>query len=258
MKTNNRKNGLMKSSFMALACLSLGLGAVVTGCDDDDGDDNNGDTGVGGTGGTGLGGTGGSTSGDASADVLGDAAPSSLPRGAGNPPTLGVQIDRMGRAAIATALVGTFDGVDTAKKAVKDAYNFAPFATWGSFSAEVKKNLAILDSLDGNCGNQFAANQSGARYSFLAGVLADDRLYINSVSGMCGVYLGVEAGLVLGAGAPANVTSSCGGRTPNDDVIERSYSVLAAGVLAGVDDTIAKDADATLDLATFPWLSPAK
>jgi hypothetical protein len=272
MNSNNRNNGMTRNSLLAFSLL-LGLGAVVTACDDDDGGGTNlADVGLGGTlgtagaGGTGSGGSGGGnsggtagTQGDASVDAIGDAGPVAiLPRGAANPPTLGVQIDRMGRPAIATALVGTFDGNDTSKKATKDTYNTALIATWGTFSPEIKKNLAILDSLDGNCGNQFAANQSGARYSFLAGVLADDRLYLNAQSGTCGVYLGVEAGLVLGAGAPANVSASCGGRTPNDDVIERSYSVLAAGVLSGVDDTIGSDADTTHDLAVFPWLSAPK
>lgn len=255
MKTNY---GHFMTKSLCVAALA-GLAFAMPACDDDDdvspSVDGGGDAlGAGGTGGTP--GTGGST--DGGTDAGGDALPAA-PRGAANPPALGATIDRMGRAAIATALIGTFDGNEPTKKAVKDLYNKAPMSQWASFAPEIKKNLAILDALDGNCGNQFAANATaGMRYAFLAGALADDRLYINSASGTCGVYLGVEAGLVLGAATPAAVAASCGGRTPTDDVIERSYSVLAAGVLSGVDDTIASDADQALDLATFPWLAPPK
>ncbi len=167
-------------------------------------------------------------------------------RGKDNPPTLGDQIDRTGRPAINTALNDTFNGDDMAKGAAKDAYNAAGPDGWGAFSPAFEGSLAILDSLDTVCGNQLLAGETPdpGRYSALAGILADDQLYVNTGSGTCGVYLGLEAEIV---GAVEAGVGGCGGRTLDDDIIERSYSVLAAGILEGVDDTIAEN-----DVANSP------
>jgi hypothetical protein len=175
------------------------------------------------------------------------------PRGIDNPPALGVQIDRMGRAAANTAFNETFNGDATAKGMAKDRYNAAAPAQWAGFKGAFETSLAILDALDGNCGNQLLADDAaaGGRYGALADVLIDDRLYVHSGRGNCGVYLGLEAEVV---GAVAEGQGGCGGRTPADDVIERSYSVLAAGALGGVDDTITRDADVEHP-ATFPYLA---
>lgn len=195
--------------------------------------------------------------GDASTDP-----PGPEPRGPQGKPALGKQIDRMGRPAINTALNAAFQPDANLQGKAKDAYNAAGQAEWKSYVSEMAKNLAILDALNGNCGDQLgaAAEVTPDRYKFLAGVLADDQLYVNSErkaengARSCGVYLGVEAEAV--SVLPAGM-GGCGGRTPNDDVIDRSYSVLAAGLLTGVDDTIKAD-DATHDLSTFPWLSAPK
>lgn len=167
-------------------------------------------------------------------------------------PEIGLQIDRVGRAAINTALNNTFNGDDDAKGAAKDRYNAAGPEQWGEFTADFRASLAILDSLDTVCGNQLlAASEDDTRYQTLATVLADDQLYVNINSGDCGTYLGLEAEVV---GAVDAGVGGCGGRTPSDDVIERSYSVLAAGALAGIDDTIAgDDGEQTSD---FPFLAP--
>lgn len=177
--------------------------------------------------------------------------PPPMPRGAANPPTLGAQIDRMGRPAINTALNNPFNGDATARNAAKDAYNAdADPSTWAAtWSDDFRVSLAILDSLDRNCGNQLGADLAEERYAFLAGVLADDQLYVNSASGTCGTYLGHEAEVL-----ELVDDGGCGGRTPNDDVVDRSYSVLAAGILTGIDDTITAD-DATHDPDTFPFLA---
>lgn len=172
------------------------------------------------------------------------------PRGADNPPTPGTQIDRVGRAAISTATVDTFNGDSAMKGMTKDAYNAATPATSSSFRATMKASLAILDSLDATCGNQLAADAAEERYGALVDVLVDDQLYVNSASGTCGVYLGLEAELV---GALDEGEGGCGGRTPDDDIIERSYSVLAAGALGGIDDTI--EGNDVENSATFPFLA---
>ena len=117
---------------------------------------------------------------------------------------------------------------------------------------EVTASLGILDALNGVCGDQLLAEASGAdRYDALADILLDDRLYVNSASGTCGVYLGLEGEVV---GALSAGMGGCGGRTPNDDVVERSYSVLAAGALTGIDDLVTGDArDHSPDV--FPFLA---
>jgi hypothetical protein len=166
-------------------------------------------------------------------------------------PTLGAMIDRQGRPAINTALNNTFAADATAAGTAKDNYNKAARDTWPTFSGEIAKNLAILDSLDANCGNQLLAGASATagRYNTLAGVLADDQLYVNTASTTCNQYLAVEANAV-------NVVpnNDCGGRRLGYDVIQTSYSVLAAGALTGVDDAVSADADGNIHSADFPFL----
>jgi hypothetical protein len=183
---------------------------------------------------------------DATADDF-DAAVENPPM-----PALGVQIDRMGRPAIATALMATFNADATAKGAAKDAYNeIADPTLWAAQATpDFLGSLAILDSLDTVCGNQFGADLDPAtRYNGLAGVFVDDQLYVNSDAGECPQYLGVEVealAIVKDGG--------CGGRTPTADVIETSYSALAIGALTGIDDTITSDADCTHSLTAFPFI----
>ncbi|MEM1416472.1 MAG: hypothetical protein AAGH15_16295 [Myxococcota bacterium] len=175
-------------------------------------------------------------------------------RGPDAPPAIGAQIDRNGRPAISTATVSTFTP-DANRDARRAAYATASDpATWGaSFSEEIAATLAILDSVDTVCGNQLLAGADAVagRYDGLAGVLADDRLWVNAASGGNGgnLYLGVEAqalGVLPDGGA--------GGRRPTDDIIERSYSVLVAGVLDGIDDGIPTD-DAPQSDTAFPFLA---
>jgi hypothetical protein len=163
---------------------------------------------------------------------------SPAPLGADARPALGVQIDRAGRPAVSTALIATFAPF-AERNDVRDRYNQAGPAAWASFMPEMTFGLGVLDALDGSCGTQLLVGTGPNRYDALAGILLDDRLYVNSASGVCGVYLGLE-GEVVGALEPGD--GGCGGRTPNDDVIERSYSVLAAGALSGVDDLVSEDA----------------
>jgi hypothetical protein len=165
---------------------------------------------------------------------------------------LGVQVERMGRAGINTAVVDPFFAMESEHAKVQDAYNAsADPAQWPSlFADRMAGNLAILDSLDTVCGNQLLAGASAVagRYDGLAGVLADDRLYVNTASGACQQYLAVE-GNALGI-----TNNDCGGRTPLHDTIDVSYSVLALGALTGVGDGIPLDADGTASLSAFPFL----
>lgn len=181
------------------------------------------------------------------ADGTADTGEPGGPRG--ERPALAAQIDRAGRAAISTATIETFQADEQIVGTEKDAYNAAPPDDWAGYIPQMMTSLAILDALDATCGNQLLADTGANRYEFLATVLSDDRLWVNSESGTCGTYLGVEAEAV---GAVEAGMGGCGGRSPADDVIERSYSVLAAGILAGIDDGVTQDDGDVTD--SFPFL----
>jgi hypothetical protein len=168
-----------------------------------------------------------------------------------------VQIDRMGRAGVNTALTNPFyrESVPAelaAHETIVDDYNAASDPTqWGAeFADEIAGNLAILDGLDTVCGNQVIAGPTPVpeRYATLASVLADDQLYVNTVSGTCQQYLAVEADAI------GITNDDCGGRTPLEDTIDTTYSLLAAGSLAGVGDGVPVDADGTASTSVFPFL----
>jgi hypothetical protein len=168
-------------------------------------------------------------------------------------PTLGAVIDRQGRPAVNPALINTFDANTNTASAAKDSYNAAGQANWSGFSTNIATSLGILDGLDTNCGNQLLAGSSATagRYNTLAGVLADDQLYVNSASTTCTRYLAVEANAVNVA--PNN---DCGGRALTYDVIDTSYSVLAAGALSGVGDDVNADGDGNIHSNTaFPFIA---
>ena len=171
-------------------------------------------------------------------------------------PTLGTTIvDRMGRAAVNTALTNPFDTVSgSSPNAIKDLYNSVVDPTMWSpmFKGYIQSNLAIFDGLDTVCGNQFIADASTPRYATLASVLVDDQLYLNTASGTCQIYLGVEANAVN-----AIPNTDCGGRTPLENTLDETYSLLAIGMPSGVTNGITMDADHTASLTAFPFLQPA-
>lgn len=182
-------------------------------------------------------------------------APPTIP----SPPTLGPQIDRMGRPAINTALNHTFDVNATTKGAAKDAYNQDEGeGNWPTaYGSDFFASLGILDGLDGSCGNQvlYDAAGSGTAYTTAAGLLAADELYLNTANGTCSLYLGVELDYLGIAGA-----NDCGGRTLSEDVVDVSYSALAAGITDGFDATGAPKigdgvtAHADISATMFPFL----
>lgn len=194
--------------------------------------------GAGGTGGVGVGGAGGAGG------------------GANTPPMIGPQIDRFGRPAINTALTKPFSPNAADKDMAKDAYNKdANEAAWTTTnSAEFATSLAILDSLDTDCGNQALAAPppiTPTRYAGLAGALANDRLWVNTAGAACTQYLAVEAAAALMAGTEAD----CGGRTLKYDVIDVSYSVLAAGNLTEAVTDGVEAVPAEVGGEVFPYLA---
>lgn len=230
----------MKRTTIFLAVSLAVTVAAVQGCGDDTDPPPNTTTTTTGTGG--AGGSGGGAGGTGGNNVV-------------PPPAIGAQIDRFGRPAINTALNKTFSTDMAMKDAAKDTWNKdANAATWGAtFGPEVAVNLAILDSLDTVCGNQpLAAPEpiTPTRYAGLAGALADDRLWVNTAGTACGQYLAVEADAALGV-----ENADCGGRTLAYDVIDVSYSVLAAGDLTeAVTDGVEAIPD-EVNGEIFPYLA---
>ena len=175
------------------------------------------------------------------------------------PPTLGAQIDRFGRPAINTALNHSFDSNAATAGTAKDTYNADTDASsWvASYASQFAGNLAILDSLDTTadggvgCGNQpYAQLDAGAaRYHTLSGLLADDRMWVNTASTTCTQYLAVElnATNVL-------VNSDCGGRKLTYDVIQTTYSIAAGVGLSGFGSGVGAVASKT-NGASFPYLA---
>jgi hypothetical protein len=233
--------------FIGFLATSLIAVAGLQGCGDD----------TGGTGGTGTTSTS-DTSTSTATGTGGETTTSTTSTGTGgsvnNPaaPVLGTQIDRFGRPAINTALNHTFDPDAAATGKAKDAYNQDADPTkWSANAAEFAKNLAILDSLDTKCGNQLLAALplDAMRYNTLSGALANDRIILDTSAATCTTYLAVEANAT---GLFPNM--DCGGRKLDYDVIDSSYSALAAGSLTVVvGDGIAADPD-TKGTA-FPYLA---
>ncbi|MBR9814198.1 DUF4331 domain-containing protein [bacterium] len=171
------------------------------------------------------------------------------------------QIDRMGRAGVNTAVTDPFyisdDGGmnDAAHGALTDSFNAVgtQMSSVMQFTDRFADNIAIYDGLDTNCGNQLAAGDEAVdgRYDGLATVLADDELFVNTASGTCNQYFGVELD-ALGV----TMSGDCGGRTPLYDTIDVTYSALAIGDVAGVGDGIDSDPDpVTHSAETFPFLA---
>lgn len=190
-------------------------------------------------------------------------------------PQLGAQIDRMGRPTINVAATNPFDldlsaavksGANPAAKnrdATRDAYNqdSDPSKWVANWAATIGFNLAVYDGADGMCGNQILADpavKDPSRYTALGGVLADDRLYLDTAQTTCGFYLAVEANATIANGALMN----CGGRTPNDPVVDETYSFLTIGPadflktgMFAITDGPTKNGEGMPSLTTFPFLT---
>ena len=185
---------------------------------------------------------------------------------ASNPakPAIGAtQMDRMGRAGVNTALTDPF-GVIPGKTTdqAKDEYNAVTDpAQWAAkFKAAIATHLAIYDFPSRCQGAQLAAGPTATagRYDALAGVLADDQLYVRTQSSTCALYLAAEADAV---GLTSN-NGDCGGRTPTEDTIKETFSLLFLGHPTGITDGLpvgpsglgAKANGNGVNAMTFPFL----
>jgi len=210
-------------------------------------------------------------------------------------PAIGAQIDRMARPAINTVLNHGFDTNAATKGAAEDAYNQDGSPSgWQQYAPAFASALGILDGLDtglmcvsgtctpmaqakgAGCGNQVLYNmqlggdQGGTHdsmsYLTLGGILTDDELWLDTTKTVCDLgpngshqnYLAVE----LNALSNGVIPNTCGGRDPLNDVIDTSYSALAAGFAAfdtstfhvGMGDGV--DPHTDVSDTTFPFLGP--
>jgi len=199
------------------------------------------------------------------------------------PPALGPQIDRMGRPLIGTALIGAFaPAPDQAAK--RDAYNRASDpAAWAAtmistgvtIEAEMEANLAVFDAFDiglfasAGCGTALRYSLPPrppgpmSSYRVAADLFADDEIYVDTGITSCPIYLALEFELAT-AGPNAEPHTTCGGRMPSHDVVDMTYSMLAAGrsgfdvpsknYAPAIHDGVAAHTD--LKEAVFPFLGP--
>ena len=174
-----------------------------------------------------------------------------LPRGKANPPRLTQRIDRAGRPEIARVLGASLVAPE-ARQDIQERYNKAGLGNV-EFRPSLESSLAMIDGIDGVCGNQLWAGRVQAqRYRSLANLLLNDQIYIHADRLGASVYLGLEAE-AAGALAPPR-TGEAGGRMPGADAIEPTLSALISGTLTGTDDGVRSD-DRAHDPSTFPFLA---
>jgi hypothetical protein len=85
----------------------------------------------------------------------------------------------------------------------------------------------------------------------MATLLADDRLWVNSASEVCTQLLAVELASMAGR---RELTTDCGGRTPNYDAVNVYRSLLADGSNTSVDDGVHRD-ERVHSAVEFPFLA---
>jgi len=160
------------------------------------------------------------------------------------------QIDRAGRPLTGNALLGTI-ATDEVSDALKERYNAATPATAVQFIPEIEQGLALYDSFDGVCGNQWLAGKKAARYRHLAALLADDRLWVDTAASRCTQLFALE---LAALGDRKDLREDCGGRAPSYSAVNVYRSLLAFGATEGVDDGVQRDEREHSDVV-FPFLA---
>lgn len=151
-------------------------------------------------------------------------------------PILGAQLDRVGRPGVNSMLNSTFTPELEHQDAFRDAYNAdADSWAWSLHASNFGLTLRKLDALDGTCGNQIGASEqsTGATYTLMAGVFADDRVYVNAAGLACAEVLAVELNS-LGL----RTSADCGGRPMGVDVLDTLLGFWITGLATGTGDGI--------------------
>jgi hypothetical protein len=164
-----------------------------------------------------------------------------------------VRIERVGRPEVKNLILGPkqFDPVNRDLE-IRDLYNMEDAfhladAYQGAFRARLNANLAFWDNLDGNTD---WPNNGGDSHPLTELVLADylvvdvSKPYVER-----GSFFEIES-----ACRDGRPHSSCGGRAPNDDVMDTIFSLLInAGQGARISDGV--DQATMPAVQTFPYLA---
>jgi hypothetical protein len=172
----------------------------------------------------------------------------------GTTSSAGKQLDRMARPFVTNTLLGAAPfSPDDASGLRRQEYNESLPGSSAQFIPDLQRSLAFQDSLEGQCGNQLLAEpqESPSRYSRLAQVFADDRLWVDSSSRVCTHFFAVEMASLTDQKGAAH---DCGGRTPTYDTSNTWRSLLIAGTRSGISDGLDRDEHAP-SATLFPFLA---
>ena len=164
-----------------------------------------------------------------------------------------VRIERVGRPEVKNMMLAPreFDPVNRDLE-IRDLYNmedvFNPGESYaGAFRARLDANLAFWDGLDGK--QDWPVGDDGRHP--LTELVLGDYLVVDTTKPYVeqGSYLEIE--LAARSGEPH---ATCGGRTLNDDVMDRLFTLL---VNAGTGPTIRDGVDAATrpGTVTFPYVA---
>lgn len=158
-------------------------------------------------------------------------------------------IDRAGRPLINIALSNPFDlltvsGQLETGNTTRERYNHDKAFPWSSWAVPFAQTLAIYDGLDGTCGHPFAPSTlTTTRYATLASLLAADAIVVDTSKASCNSFLAVERSTLAGTNG-----TDCGGRKPDYDVVDLTFSTLFGGL--ATDNVVISNAPS----AVFPYL----
>lgn len=160
-------------------------------------------------------------------------------------PELGPRIDRIGRPEVTNFVIR--DPALKEKYNAEDSFAIDP-AMRATYAAAMKAAIAHYDAMDGK------TDYDDAKVGKLVSILIDDHLRIDTTKS-CSVlrsgYFAVERGEITG-----ERTTSCGGRTPNEDVFDDLITFYTNGpsrALPRVSDGV--DGSTGPAVASFPYLS---
>lgn len=171
------------------------------------------------------------------------------------PPALGALLDRAGRPIGEAALIETFQANASTKATQRAAWETdANLAQWpATWAPTIVASLGFWDGLDNACANEvlYTGPTAVTSYNAFAGLLADDRLYVDSDIATCTKYLAVEISVI--AGTPL---TDCGGRTPTEDAVDVTYTALGSTLANLGSGTYIPDGatGGVAESVTFPFL----
>ncbi|MEM9062028.1 MAG: DUF4331 family protein [Pseudomonadota bacterium] len=160
----------------------------------------------------------------------------------GDPPRV---LDRIGRPEVTNVSLIHRGGLEDIRDEHNRQTSFAPSPeSRAMVAARLEENIAYYDALDG------VADWSDTDRSALIEVLADDFLVLDAGK-PCGAeaFLEIERSMLTG-----QPHETCGGRHPNDDIMDRLYSLYISNGREPVGDRV--DAPYRDVRSDFPFLAP--